>query len=90
MSEKCREFIRGEEPFFLYWCSFNPHRGGGNLESHPCQPDRFGNPDESYDGDVERRYTDDEVIVPSFLSDTPEVRAELAQSISRSPALTAA
>ena len=85
MSENCREFIRGSEPFFLYWCSHNPHRSGV-LESHPLRPNVFGNPLESYPADQERPYSGDEVIVPAFLSDTPEVRAELAQyyqSISR-------
>ena len=87
MAEACRGFIaESEEPFFLYWCSHNPHRDGRILESHPCKPDRFGNPDTSFPGDEEREYGDDEVIVPPFLSDTPEARGELAQyyqSISR-------
>jgi len=26
MSESCREFVRGGGPFFLHWCSHNPHR----------------------------------------------------------------
>ena len=85
MSESCREFIQGPEPFFLYWCSHNPHRGGV-LGDHPLRPNRFGNPPDSFPGDQERPYSEDDVIVPSFLSDTPEVRAELAQyyqSISR-------
>lgn len=86
MSDSCRDFITGEEPFFLYWCSYNPHRSGEVLESHPCRPNRFGNPDEPFPGDTETVYRDEEVIVPSFLSDTPEVRAELTQyyqSVSR-------
>jgi len=85
MSESCREFIRGPEPFFLYWCSMNPHRAGA-LQSHPLQPDGFGNPPDAFPGDTERAYSEDEVVVPPFLSDTPEARAELAQyyqSISR-------
>jgi len=79
MSEACREFVCGEEPFFLYWCSMNPHRGGGTLDSHPCRPDRFGNPVEPFPGDEEMTFRDEEVVVPSYLSDTPEARAELAQ-----------
>lgn len=85
MSEACREFVRDEDPFFLYWCSYNPHRGG-RLDDHPLQPDGFGNPPTPYPGDEEQPYSEDEVVVPSFLSDLPEVRAELAQyyqSISR-------
>jgi len=86
MSEACREFIKGKKPFFLYWCSFNPHRGGGKVESHPCKPDRFGNPEKSFSGDEEMVYDEDEVFVPPYLPDTPETRAELAQycqSVSR-------
>ncbi len=85
MSEASREFVRGEAPFFLYWCSMNPHRSGV-LESHPLRPDDFGNPPEPFPGDRETPYAEGEVQVPPFLNDTPEVRAELAQyyqSISR-------
>jgi len=85
MSEFCREFIREDGPFFLYWCSKNPHRSGVD-KKHPLRIDRFGNPSEAFPGDEERCYSEDEVVIPSFLSDTPEVRAELAQyyqSISR-------
>lgn len=86
MSESCRELIKGDDPFFLYWCSMNPHRGGGKLESHPCKPDKFGNPDKSFPNDEEMVYKDDEILVPPYLPDTPETRAELAQycqSVSR-------
>ena len=79
MSEACREFVRGDGPFFLYWCSMNPHRGGGVVSEHPCEPDRFGNPRESFPGDAEQTFRDEEVAVPPWLPDIPEVRAELAQ-----------
>ena len=85
MAEACRESVRGAEPFFLYWCSHNPHRASF-LKDHPLRPNNFGNPAASFPGDEEQRYAEDEVIVPPFLSDLPEVRAELAQyyqSISR-------
>lgn len=85
MAEACREFVRGSEPFFLYWCSHNPHRAGV-LKNHPLQPNDFGNPAESFPGDTELTYPEDTVTVPPFLSDRPEIRAELAQyyqSISR-------
>jgi N-sulfoglucosamine sulfohydrolase len=78
MSEACREFVSGEEPFFLYWCSHNPHREK-LMEGHPLRPDDFGNPEASFPGDEEQIFSDDEVPVPTFLSDTPEARAELAQ-----------
>jgi len=85
MSEECRDFIEDDEPFFLYWCSHNPHRAGV-IEEHPLKPNNFGNPKKAYPGDTEEIYSDDEVEVPFFLNDTLEVRAELAQyyqSISR-------
>lgn len=85
MSEKCRNFINQDEPFFLYWCSHNPHRAG-IVEDHPLRPNNFGNPKTPYPGDTEEIYSTEEIIVPPFLSDTPEVRAELTQyyqSISR-------
>lgn len=86
MSEACREFVTGDEPFFLYWCSMNPHRGGGSLDSHPCKPDKFGNPDQPFPDDEEQIYSDDDVYIPPYLPDTPESRAERAQycqSVSR-------
>jgi len=80
MSEACRDFVKREgRPFFLYWCSMNPHRGGGVLPENPCKPDRFGNPSEDFPGDRERIFCEDEVRVPSYLPDSPETRAELAQ-----------
>lgn len=85
LAEDCRDFINGEDPFFLYWCSKNPHRGGV-FPGHSLKPDGFGNPTEPFPGDSEQIYSEEEVIVPPFLNDTPEVRAELAQyyqSISR-------
>jgi N-sulfoglucosamine sulfohydrolase len=86
MASACRPFIAKDGPFFLYWASWNPHRGRGPLESHPLKPDRFGNPEGSFPGDQEQVYSEEKVIVPPFMNDTPEARAELAQyyqSISR-------
>lgn len=88
MAETCRGFIadKDQRPFFLYFCSLNPHRDGRRLESHHCKPDRFGNPDSSFPNDRETTYSDDEIEVPHFLPDNQETRAELAQyyqSISR-------
>jgi N-sulfoglucosamine sulfohydrolase len=84
MAEACREFVAERAPgavaapFFLYWCSHDPHRARV-VEDHPLRPNNFGNPVEPFPGDTEHRFSEDEVIVPSFLSDTPEVRAEIAQ-----------
>jgi len=87
MADKCRNFIadRDERPFFLYWCTTDPHRSG-LAEDLPYTPDRFGNRPEGYPGVTTIEYTPEEVVVPAFLPDTPECRAELAQyyqSVSR-------
>jgi N-sulfoglucosamine sulfohydrolase len=79
MSDACRDFVREDKPFFLYWCSMNPHRGGGTLAAHPYKPDRFGNPEQPFPGDREQLFGDEDVAVPSYLPDIPEARAELAQ-----------
>jgi N-sulfoglucosamine sulfohydrolase len=71
MAEACEPFVRGAAPFFLYWCSHNPHRAGV-LPGHPLGADSFGNPAAAFAGDREQPYREDEVIVPPFLSDTPE------------------
>ncbi len=80
MAEKCRELIeaKDEKPFFLYFCTNDPHRGGGKVESDSNKPDYFGN-NMKYDGVEEVKFDPKKVIVPSFLPDTPACRAELAQ-----------
>jgi N-sulfoglucosamine sulfohydrolase len=88
MAESARAFIAAnpEQPFFLYYATSDPHRGGGFAEELPHSPDRFGNRPQGYEGVVEVRYDPDEVIVPPWLPDTPATRAELAQyyqSVSR-------
>ncbi len=86
MAEKSRHVIEGEGPFFLYFCTGDPHRQGTGREDLPLNPNSFGNRREGYPGVEESTYSPDEMIVPPFLSDTPEVRAELAQyyqSVSR-------
>lgn len=80
MADACLEFIRTSEgPFFLYYATVDPHRGGGIDASVGTGPDRFGNRDEGYEGVVRRTFTRDDVIVPDYLPDTPECRDELAQ-----------
>ncbi len=88
MADNCREFIKGEKPFFLYYATSDPHRGGGFAKELPYAPDRFGNkPNKgAYPGVEEVLYDPDKVTIPPFLPDTPETRAELAQyyqSVSR-------
>jgi N-sulfoglucosamine sulfohydrolase len=93
MAERCRELIETESdrPFFLYFCTADPHRGGGAADEVPERPDRFGNRPrgQSYPGIEPVHYDPADVIVPPFLPDTPACRAELAQyyeSVSRADA----
>jgi N-sulfoglucosamine sulfohydrolase len=90
MAERCRELIeaKSDQPFFLYFCTADPHRGGGVADEIAEQPDRFGNRPrgQSYPGIEPVHYDPADVIVPPFLPDTPACRAELAQyyeSVSR-------
>jgi len=83
MAEHCRGVIEAEsdQPFFLYFCTSDPHRGGGFARELDHAPDRFGNPapGRSYEGISEVIYDPADVPVPGFLPDTPACRAELAQ-----------
>ncbi len=86
MAENCREFITessDDRPFFLYFATSDPHRGGGKDESstRELKPDLFGNKPEggSYPGVEEVFFDPEDVVVPAFLPDTPETREELAQ-----------
>ncbi|MDA1212465.1 MAG: sulfatase [Planctomycetota bacterium] len=90
MAENCREWIEqsGEQPFFLYFATADPHRSGNIAEDLPYRPNRFGNKpnSESYPFVEEILYEPADVIVPPFLPETQSTRAELAQyyqSISR-------
>jgi N-sulfoglucosamine sulfohydrolase len=68
-------------PFFLYFCTSDPHRGGGpgGFSNYPDDPAH-------YPGVKPIRYEPEEVVVPPWLPDLPETRQELAeyyQAISR-------
>ena len=87
MANLSESFIRqdSDQPFFLYFCTSDPHRGGGYATDLPFGPNYFGN-NQTYEGVTEVTYQPDDVIVPSYLPDTPECRAELGQyyqSVSR-------
>ncbi len=83
MANNCEEFIKADDkkPFFLYYATSDPHRGGGEANELPHKPNRFGNkPNKgAYPGVKEVFYDPAKVTVPPFLPDTPETRAELAQ-----------
>ena len=85
---KARAATKDERPFFLYFCTSDPHRGGGRASKEPLAADLFGNKPNggSHDGVTEVFYQPEDVIVPPFLPDTPTCREEIAQyyqSISR-------
>ena len=87
MAEQCREFLAAADPrpFFLYFCTADPHRGGGFADDLPGRPDWFGN-HARHEGVNEVKYDPATVPVPPWLPDTPATRAELAQycqSVSR-------
>lgn len=85
MAEKCRDFINAEsdQPFFLYFATSDPHRGGGKdkTSAQELKPDLFGNrPNKgSFPGVKEVFYGTKDVEIPEFLPDTIETREELAQ-----------
>jgi N-sulfoglucosamine sulfohydrolase len=86
MAEKCREFITDQSddrPFFLYFGTSDPHRGGGvdKTSELELKADLFGNkPNKgSYPGVKEVFFDPAKVGIPPFLSDTPETREEVAQ-----------
>lgn len=88
MANNSEAFIQKnpDQPFFLYFCTSDPHRGGGVVEESEYKPDRFGNKVNGYEGISEVFYKPEDVIVPPFLPDNPATRAELAQyyqSVSR-------
>ena len=81
MADSTKEFISDHKsnPFFLYFCFHDPHRGGGINENNSYRPNRFGNRDDGYPG-IERNIPEpQEVIVPDYLPDTPPSRAELVE-----------
>ena len=92
MAEKCRDFLTAadERPFFLYFATSDPHRGGGIDETSKLElkPNLFGNKPGrgSFPGVEEVFYDPATVPIPPFLTDNPETREELAQyyqSVSR-------
>lgn len=86
MAESSREFLTDDSddrPFFLYFATSDPHRGGGKDKTSKLdlKADLFGNKpnDGSHDGVKEVFFDPEKVVVPPFLPDTAETREELAQ-----------
>lgn len=83
MAQNAKEWIaeKDDRPFFLYWCTSDPHRGGG--------PDGFSNHNDNpdyYPGVTPVKYQPEDVFVPPWMNDTLVARKELAeyyQAISR-------
>ena len=74
MAEACDNVLKSEKPFFLYFCTDDPHRG------HPFEPDpwdapnSFGNKTEGYSGVDTVVYDPKDVLVPEFLLPNPTAR----------------
>ncbi len=93
MADAAKSFITDttdKRPFFLYFATSDPHRGGGTdkTSQRKLKPDLFGNKPRkgSHPGVEEVFYDPASVPIPPFLTDTPETREELAnyyQSCSR-------
>ncbi len=86
MAEQCGEVLASDQPFFLYFCTDDPHRGSPFQPDPWDAPNNFGNKEEGFPGVTTKLYNPEDVIVPDFLPDTKECREELAQyyqSVSR-------
>ena len=91
MADACKSWIaKDERPFFLYFCTSDPHRSGAvnRRSDSEFKPNLFGNkPNQGTHFEVNEVFYDpSNVPVPRFLPDTPETREELAQyyqSVSR-------
>ena len=86
MAEQCGEVLNSEKPFFLYFCTDDPHRGAPFKPERWDMPNNFGNKKSGYEGVETKVYDPKDVIVPEYLPDTKQSREEIAeyyQSISR-------
>jgi N-sulfoglucosamine sulfohydrolase len=94
MADQTRGVLESKDPrpFFLYFAVDDPHRanivlpnGRPSFDTYPA-PNSFGNRTAGYPQITPVKYRPEDVIVPSFLPDTPACRAELAeyyQAVSR-------
>lgn len=83
MARNAQAFFAEEDPrpFFLYFCTTDPHRSGpGTAFANP------GGNRQPYPGVTERPFDPKSIVVPPWLPDRPEIKADLAsyyQSVSR-------
>ncbi len=86
MANNCKHILTSKNPFFLYFCPDDPHRGFPFSPEQWFEPNNFGNKVGGFEGVNTTKYSSDSVIVPAFLPDSEECRLELAeyyQSVSR-------
>lgn len=81
MANACRPVFEAadDRPFFLYYATSDPHRGGKPGGLDPSFPDRFGNRDRGYAGVEEVVFDPTHLQPPAWLPDSAATRAELAQ-----------
>ena len=80
MADSCVDFIKANQdhPFFLYFCTADPHRSAP-VNDAPLAPDAFGNEPGGHTGVEEVLFTTEDVIVPPYLPESKACREELAQ-----------
>jgi len=80
MADSCIGFIESnrEHPFFLYFCTTDPHRSRP-VNDEPLAPNSFGNIEGGYEGVEETTFTTEDVNVPPYLPESRACREELAQ-----------
>lgn len=86
MADASEAVLNSEEPFFLYFCPDDPHRGHPFKPAVWSDPNPFGNTPGGYPGERVDTYDPAEVLVPNFLPDNQQSREEIAeyyQSVSR-------
>ena len=79
MADNSKQFINdSSQPFFLYFCTSDPHRSG---DEYPVElgANRFGNIDDGYPGVSERKFDPEEVEIPPYLPESQQTREELAE-----------
>ncbi len=87
MAEQSRRVIEADDarPFFLYFATDDPHRANAVLpDGRPTfdtwpKPNSFGNRPDGYPGITPVVFRVEDVVVPSWLPDTPACRAEIAE-----------